>query len=242
MSKAIENIRRDLVLSSDEKVKKSGEKFFKEPVKFYGVRSALVHVLAKEHYKNLPDKSKSIVFDLCGELWQSGYLEESIIACDWSYYVHKQYTTGDFKIFGKWVSEYVSNWASCDTLCNHSVGTLTMMYPECLAGLKKWALSENRWVRRAAAVSLIIPARKGLFLNEIFEIADILIMDKDDLVQKGYGWMLKAASQAYQKDVFDYVMRNRARMPRTSLRYSIEKMTFEMRNRAMKKEVGSRKP
>jgi 3-methyladenine DNA glycosylase AlkD len=240
MTMAIENIRKDLVASSDEKVKKSGEKFFKEPVKFHGVRSARVHLLAKEHYKKLTDKSKSIVFDLSEELWQSGYLEESIIACDWSYYVHKQYTNADFKVFGEWVSEYVSNWAACDTLCNHSVGTLAMMYPECLEGLKEWAHSENRWLRRASAVSLIIPARKGLFLDEIFEIADIIIMDKEDLVQKGYGWMLKAASQAHPKDVFDYVMKNKARMPRTAFRYSIEKMTMDMRNRAMEKEVGSR--
>jgi 3-methyladenine DNA glycosylase AlkD len=69
------------------------------------------------------------------------------------------------------------------------------MYPEFIEELKKFAVSENRWMRRAAAVSLIIPARKGMFLDDIFRISDILLEDKDDLVQKGYGWMLKAASR-----------------------------------------------
>jgi 3-methyladenine DNA glycosylase AlkD len=109
------------------------------------------------------------------------------------------------------------------------------MYPKFLSELKKWATSENRWMRRAAAVTLIIPARKGLFLNDIFEIAGILLVDKDDLVQKGYGWMLKAASQAYQKEVFDFVMKYKAPMPRTALRYAIEKMPQEMKVEAMKK-------
>ena len=86
----------------------------------------------------------------------------------------------------------------CDTLCNHSVGEFIQMYPGFLEELKKFSKSENRWMRRAAAVSLIIPARSGRFLDDILEISDRLLTDKDDLVQKGYGWMLKAASQANQ--------------------------------------------
>jgi len=82
---------------------------------------------------------------------------------------------------------------------------------------------------------LIVPARKGLFLKDIFEIADILHSDPDDMVQKGYGWMLKAASQAHQEKVFNYVMSRKATMPRTSLRYAIEKMPAELKARAMAK-------
>jgi 3-methyladenine DNA glycosylase AlkD len=60
-------------------------------------------------------------------------------------------------------------------------------------------------MRRAAAVSLIVPAKKGMFLDDILEIADILLTDKDDLVQKGYGWMLKVTSQVHQKEIFNYI-------------------------------------
>jgi 3-methyladenine DNA glycosylase AlkD len=109
------------------------------------------------------------------------------------------------------------------------------MYPELLSGLKRWAKSENRWVKRASAVSLIVPARKGKFLEDIFEIADILHSDKDDMVQKGYGWMLKAASSVHQQRVFDYVFRKKSSMPRTSLRYAIEKMPEELKTKAMAK-------
>ena len=107
------------------------------------------------------------------------------------------------------------------------------MYPSFLADLKKWALSESRWVKRASAVTLIIPARSGKFLKDIFEIAGILHSDPDDMVQKGYGWMLKAASQAHQEEVFNYVMKNKATMPRTALRYAIEKMPADLRAKAM---------
>jgi 3-methyladenine DNA glycosylase AlkD len=235
MNNIIDKIRRELKQNSDEKTRQTGQNFFKEQIKSYGVKTAVVGKIAKENFKVIKDKSKPEIFSLCEKLWQSGYTEESFIACDWSYFIRKDYEPEDFKIFQKWVSDYVSNWASCDTLCNHTVGALVEMYPKLLSELKKWTKSKNRWTRRASAVTLIIPARHGKFLKDIFEIADELLMDKDDLVQKGYGWMLKAASQAHQKEVFDYVMSKKATMPRTALRYAIEKIPQELRARAMEK-------
>jgi len=231
----IENIRQELINNSDNKVKKSGERFFKESVKLYGIKSAIVERIGKECYKTISNKSKSDIFNLCEELWKSGYLEEAGIACNWSYYIRKYYEPEDFRVFDRWVNNYVNNWATCDTLCNHSVGTLVEMFPDCLSGLMEWTKSANRWMRRAAAVSLIVPARKGKFLKEIFLIADMLFDDRDDMVQKGYGWMLKTASKPYQKEVFDYVYAKRAAMPRTALRYAIEKMPKELKSLAMTK-------
>jgi 3-methyladenine DNA glycosylase AlkD len=235
MSIIIEQIRKELISNADEKTRISGERFFKESVKLHGLKSAVTANIGKEHYSKIKGKSKSEIFELCEELWQSGFMEESFIACNWSYNVRKEYLPGDVRVFERWIGNYVTNWAACDTLCNHSVGTLVEMYPGKISDLKKWAGLPGRWMKRASAVSLIVPARKGLFLNDIFEIADILLHDKDDMVQKGYGWMLKASSQAYQKEVFDYVVRNKAVMPRTSLRYAIEKMPDKLKVLAMAK-------
>lgn len=235
MREIVELVRRELIAKADEKTRISGERFFREEVKLYGVRSAVVSRIGKEAWKNLAGKSKKEIFSLCEDLWKSGIMEESFVACNWSYYVHKKYEPEDIEVFKIWIENYVSNWASCDTLCNHSVGTLAEMYPGIIEDLKTWTASPNRWLRRASAVSLIIPARKGLFSADIFEIADRLLQDRDDMVRKGYGWMLKSASQARQKEVFDYVYRNKEKMPRTSLRYAIEKMPAELRKRAMEK-------
>ncbi len=89
---------------------------------------------------------------------------------------------------------------------------------------------------RGAAVSLIIPAKEGKFLKDIFELAGILLRDNDDMVQKGYGWMLKEASRLHQTEVFEYVMMHKDKMPRTALRYAIEKMPPEFKKKAMKKD------
>lgn len=233
----LKEIRLLLKDSSDSKMLESSSRFFKkgEEALVYGVKSAEVNKIGRDFYKLMKGYSKQEVFAICEELWKSKYLEEAILACKFSESQHKLYEPSDFKVLEHWVMDYVNNWADCDTLCNHTIGTFVMMYPEYLCNLKKWAKSSRRWAKRASAVTLIIPARKGKFLKDIFEIADILLLDKDDLVQKGYGWMLKAASEAHQKEVFEYVLSKKEIMPRTALRYAIEKMPEELRAEVMKK-------
>jgi 3-methyladenine DNA glycosylase AlkD len=231
----LKNLRQSLKANADEKTQISGKRFFKEDVRIYGVKASVVHRLAKEHFVVMKGLPKQEVFVLCELLWQTGYLEESLVACDWAYRFCNEFQPADFLLFEKWVDQYVTNWASCDTFCNHSIGTFVEMYPCFVKELKRWAISPNLWKRRAAAVSLIIPARKGLFQKEIFTIAKILLHDTEDLVQKGYGWMLKVAGESDEQAVFRFVMLHKEIMPRTALRYAIEKMPKELKIKAMKK-------
>jgi 3-methyladenine DNA glycosylase AlkD len=228
-------VRQDLKQQGDEKTRESARRFFKEPILTYGVSSPAAGKIARKYLPEIKQLGKAATFALCEELFKSDYQEEAFIACDWAYAWQGKYETGDFETLERWVARYVNDWAKCDTLCNHTVGAFIEQYPAYLDRLKGWAREENRWRRRAAAVSLILPARHGLFLSEIFEIADILLRDPDDLVQKGYGWMLKAASESHQTAVFDYVMGRKALMPRTALRYAIEKMPENLRKQAMAK-------
>jgi 3-methyladenine DNA glycosylase AlkD len=248
--KILEQVRQALSEGVDARWLASSDHFFKEreAAKVYGIQMAEVHKIAKYFLEQIKEYPKQTIFELCEELWKSGYLEEAVIACKWAESLHKNYEPADFAVFERWVGHYVNNWADCDTLCNHTIGLFVMMYPEHIANLKTWAKSTNRWLRRGSAVTLIIPARKGLFLNDIIEIAETLLLDKDDLVQKGYGWMLKAASmsetfvkgsdetkQEHLDAVFYFVMKHKAIMPRTALRYAIEKMPPELKTKAMEK-------
>lgn len=235
MEDFILTLRNELKENSDEKTRQSSQHFFKETIKVYGLKSSDVRRISKKYFKEIKEKPKEEIFALSEELWKSGILEETFIACDWTYSLHKDFTVNDFETFERWIKTYINNWASCDTFCNHTMGSFIDKYPEYIEKLKDFAKSNNRWVRRTAAVSLIIPAREGRYLKEIFEIADILLLDKDDMVQKGYGWMLKEASKPYQKEIFDFVVSNKKIMPRTALRYAIEKMPKELKQNAMKK-------
>jgi 3-methyladenine DNA glycosylase AlkD len=226
--------------NSNDTVKIAIKRFFKEDIKVFGVSSATVKKITRELSNIVKDRTKNEIFDICEELWSSGYLEKCSIACELAYSVRVLYTVDDFKTFDHWVSRYIHNWANCDHFCNHTVGTFLEMYPQFITDLKIWTESENRWKKRASAVSLIVPAHRGLFLSDIMAIADKLLLDKDDMVQKGFGWMLKAASESCPEKIFDYIMVRKDTMPRTAFRYALEKMPEEWRNKAMS-EPRSRK-
>jgi 3-methyladenine DNA glycosylase AlkD len=231
----IATIHQELEEQVDEKTKADYQRVFKEKVTYYGVKNSLVSKTAGRYFQEVKPLGKKRVLQLCEELLKSDYSEEAFIAFAWSYRLHSQYEPEDFFLFEDWLKKYVNNWAKCDTLCNHTIGAIVEKYPQFIERLKQWARSDNRWLRRAAAVTLIIPAKQGKFLKNIFEISDILLTDQDDLVQKGYGWLLKDASIKHQIEVFDYIMENKNIMPRTALRYAIERMPPELKSQAMAK-------
>ena len=231
----ISAIRQELKLQINEKTKQSYQSFFKELVTAYGIKTATVNKIARDRFKDVKPLGKQATFALCEKLLESDYNEEAFIALQWAYWLHDEYEPGDFAILESWIEKYINNWAKCDTLCNHAVGSFIERFPQYIDNLKKWTASENRWLRRASAVTLIIPAKRGKFLSDIFHIADSLLQDKDDLVQKGYGWMLKEASIKHQEEVLDYIIRNKILMPRTALRYAIERMPKDLKKKAMAK-------
>jgi 3-methyladenine DNA glycosylase AlkD len=229
----VQEIGKEFEKHIDPAPKRAAQSFFKEEIKAHGVKTALVGNIAAARFKEIKDKSKREIFALCEGLLETDYMEEAFVAAYWAYELRGQFRPEDFEVLERWITRYINNWAKCDTLCNHTVAAFIEKFPGYVERLKAWTKSDNRWLRRAAAVTLILPARKGDFLKEVLAIADSLLLDKDDLVQKGYGWMLKEAGKPHQQEVFDYIMRNKAVMPRTALRYAIEKMPDELKRKAM---------
>lgn len=178
MNNILDDVRCQLRENADEKLRFSGQRFFKEAVFMYGIKTALVTTIAKQALARLKGSPKEEVFALCDDLWRSGYMEEGFIACAWAHSLHKQYTPEDFQTFERWVESCVTNWA----FLRHPVQ------------------SQPRFV-----------------------------------LHEGYGWMLKAASEAHPTGVFDYLMSHKDVMPRTAFRYALEKMPKEWRDKAMKK-------
>ncbi len=229
----LKEIRQALKKQIDRNYKKGAEHFFKEKIKVYGVRVPLARKISRNYFSLIKDRPTKEILQLAEELLKSGYSEEATIALDWSYRIRKRYQKTDFKFFERWLKKYVSNWGTCDDFCGHTLGYFISQFPDLVPLVKKWTQSKNRWLRRAAAVIFIPSVSKKKYLNHVFWVADKLLMDKDDLVQKGYGWALKVASNLYQKQVFDFIMKRKHKMPRTALRYAIEKMPLKMRKKAM---------
>lgn len=241
--KILADIRKELQSRMEPAYKEQNEKFFKEQVKMFGVRTPVVRDLASRYFPQARRLKKKELFALCARLLRSGQSEEATVAFDWAWRARGHFEPKDFETFEHWISHYVSNWASCDDLCTHILGYFLTEFPEFAERVKAWSRSQNRWMRRAAAVSFIYGARttsprlggarKKKFLKDIMEVSDALLKDADDLVQKGYGWALKEASNVYPREVFQYVMKRKKEMPRTALRYAIEKLPPRLRQTVM---------
>jgi 3-methyladenine DNA glycosylase AlkD len=236
MNHIIAQIREELNANTDSQTKRNAKHFFKEPIATYGVKSSIVEKISCRNWLQIKNLPKKDIFALCEELFCSGFMEEAFIAAKWLPKIVDQFQKEDIVIFEHWIACYIDNWAKCDSFCNHTVGDFMTRFPEQVETLMVWARSSNRWLRRAAAVTLIVPAKKGLFLQEAFKISDLLLVDSDDLVQKGYGWLLKAETEKHSNEVLAYVMKNKSLMPRTALRYAIEKLPKEQKLLAMKKD------
>lgn len=243
MPAIINQIKKELKQNIDLEYKKGAINFFKEPIKVYGVRSKMVRQIAQKYFPFFGRSSqkwkegKSEFFALGEQMLKSNYHEEAIIVFVWTEKLVGYLGESDFKIFERWLKNYVNNWAKVDTFCTHTINYFVQNYPAVIPRIKKWTSSKNRWMRRGAAVSFIgprnFPEKKHLIT--IFWVAKKLLKDDDDLIQKGYGWMLKAAANNFQKEVFNFVLKNKREMPRTALRYAIEKMPPRLKMRAMQK-------
>jgi 3-methyladenine DNA glycosylase AlkD len=196
----------------------------------------VVRAISHATFASVRQYDKAHIFELCETLLSSHSADERTIAFDWAYRCGKAFAETDFARFEGWLRDYVTGWGSCDDFCNHAFGRLIYQYPEMLPRVMAWTSSDNRWFRRASAVVLIYGIRKGAFFDAAFEVADALLIDGDDMVQKGYGWTLKEVSKRAPLPVFEYVMARKRTMPRTALRYAIEKLEPFLRQQAMRRD------
>ncbi|UCE24886.1 MAG: DNA alkylation repair protein [Candidatus Zixiibacteriota bacterium] len=210
------------------------QRFFKEKLKEpIGLKTPVLRKVSSQQFKDIRQWQAKDILDLCDDLLASGKRYMRFFVFEWALKVKGQYAKSDFGRFERWLKKYVEGWGTCDHLCCGPLGYILLRFPDLVSKTGPWVGSPNRWLRRAAAVSLIVPVRNGILLDEVFRAANNLLTDNEDLVQKGYGWMLKEAANTYRKEVFTYVLKNKDRMPRTALRYAIEKMPAAMRKKAM---------
>lgn len=113
----------------------------------------------------------------------------------------------------------VNNWDLVDLGCLNMAGKYLFNKPRKI--LYDLALSANRWERRTAILGTCYFIRQGV-LSDTFTIAEILIHDKEDLVNKATGWMLRFAGDKSPEMLKTLLDKYAATMPRTLLRYSIE--------------------
>jgi len=227
MHRASEEIRRRLMSRGSAEGVEKTKRYFRESVTTYGCSSNDVKAVAEELAPTLKRDLGQTLIVAC-ELIEAGVLEEQWVATALLAKVKRQLTAEHVDQVDDWVNS-LTNWANVDIFCTQIVNDLVERNPETVERLRRWAASPCHWRRRAAAVSLVPTARRGGMLQEVFGLADLLMEDRDDLVQKGVGWLLKEASKRHQGEVREYLLGWRDRAPALVLRYASEKLPLGQR-------------
>jgi 3-methyladenine DNA glycosylase AlkD len=126
----------------------------------------------------------------------------------------------------------INDWDLVDLAAYYVVGKYLANKPRDI--LYKLAGSKNMWERRTSIVATAHFILKLKQVDDTFKIAEILVNDKEDLVNKGTGWMLRSAGDKDQAGLLRFLDKHAATMPRVLLRYSIEKLDKNQREHYLK--------
>lgn len=204
---------------------KSGEGEYVEGDKFIGVRMGQVFALAKEFIEMPPAEIEKLL--------ESPIHEVRAGACSIMGQQAKHKTTPESRrkdLYDLYLRRHdrINNWDLVDLASYKVVGSYLFEFGKPRKVLYQLARSKNLWERRTAIVSTLYFIRKGE-LNDAFKISELLLKDDQDLIHKATGWALRFAGDKERTRLLQFLDKHAATMPRTALRYAIEKLDPKQR-------------
>jgi 3-methyladenine DNA glycosylase AlkD len=233
---SFEKIREELEASGDPGGASILQKFFKtglgeygEGDVFRGIRLPVLRKLsAKYHDLSLPQVER---------LLHSAFHEDRMLAV---LIFIRRYAKGDeaarAKVYRVYLKnrKFINNWDLIDVSAAHIVGAF--LWDKDRGMINRLAQSDSLWDRRIAIISTFYFIRRGEF-GETLAVARTLLLDTEDLIQKAVGWMLREIGNRNLQAEEDFLRIHYRQMPRTMLRYAIEKFPDAKRKQYLKGEV-----
>ena len=222
--------------ASDAKVAARARSYFKqhERIHLHGVSTAR----AREIEKNLHAKVKGTwsheeALQFCAILVKEGSLEAKNIGFRLLSRYRRTFQREMLADVEAWLSDDLcANWAAVDDLCPCVLTPLVRKFPVLIPRVKRWSRSRNLWLRRASAVTFVPMARHGEYLDDAYAVSESLFGDREDLIHKAVGWLLREAGKTDMKRLEKFLRQRGPLMPRTTVRYAIERFP-ETRRRAL---------
>jgi 3-methyladenine DNA glycosylase AlkD len=195
-------------------------------LEFYHVPTDAMRALARSiHAAHVHEWSIEDVVSFADALIVDRFLDVKSVGVEVMARYRRDFTPRLLPVWKRWLADgHSANWATTDAICGYLIGPLIVMSPALAEKMRAWAGHRSLWVRRASAVSLIRSVRKGLSLDVAYGVAQTLHADEHDLIQKAVGWLLREAGKANPSRLQRYLRQNGATIPRTTVRYAIERL------------------
>jgi 3-methyladenine DNA glycosylase AlkD len=226
-------IQHKLAALADPKRASSSQRYFKtgpgeygEGDSFRGIRVPVLRGLCREHQDTSIAEAERLL--------ASSFHEDRLLAL---LLLARRYAKGDAgtreKIYRLYLkkTKYINNWDLVDSSAGDIVGAY--LWDKDREPLYKLAVSRSLWERRIAIIATSCFIKRGEF-QDTLNIAEMLLEDREDLIHKGVGWMLREVGNRDRETEEKFLREHYRQMPRTMLRYAIEKFPEEERQRYLK--------
>ena len=231
----LRSLREELERLTDNKKASFLQRFFKIGKGEYGEGDIFVGLTVPQS-RILAVKYKDLSFLEILELLKSKIHEERLIALLILVHRFEKNPEEQRKIYNFYLknTKYVNNWDLVDLSSHHIIGEYLLDKPKDI--LFELARSENLWERRIAMISTFSFIRDRKFDTSL-KIAEFLVKDKEDLIQKALGWMLREIGKKDLETEETFLKKYYKQMVRTALRYAIEKFPEEKRLKYLRGKI-----
>ena len=227
------DLRRSLRRGGSPAIARSNQRFFAEPVRGYGWKTADLRRFARRTQRELfAEGGLSLLLQVADRLFAGKVTEEKNLAVLLLENRARDFGDAEFRRFERWLPR-ITNWSEHDALVHSLIGPLMVAGRRRVARAFLWARSGNPWHRRAAAVSLIHATRRRLYFREITRLSGQLLSDQNEMVQKGLGWLLRETAKADPARTVPYLRKIRTRASRLVLRTACETLPAVTRRKIL---------
>lgn len=233
----IRKLKEDIRKLANPKKAKVYQRFFKTGIGEYGEGDIFLGLTVPQSRK-IAIKYKDLDFPEIKKLLQSKMHEERLIAVLLLVY---NFNEGDEKGKGETYdfylanTKYINNWDLVDLSAYKIVGQYLMNKSKNI--LFNLSRSKNIWERRISIIATYQFIKSGRY-QETLRISKILLRDEHDLIQKAVGWMLREVGKNCSKAILEeFLKRNYKKMPRTILRYAIERFPEKLRKKYLQSKI-----
>jgi 3-methyladenine DNA glycosylase AlkD len=230
-AKVARQLRQALLAKADTRAARQGQAFFKQPVPMLGVNAPTMRALVRQSFAAVQNTWQADeAMAVCHRLLPDKRIDVKITGVLFLARFNKQLQPEIFGTSRRWIDgDHCSSWAIIDALCGEVLGPVLARQPQAVKQIQTWVDSPVLWLRRAAMVTLVKPARRGLLLDQSYTLAAKLLCDPEDLVQKAVGWLLREAGKTDMTRLEVFLRRHGQRCARTTLRYAIERFPETVR-------------
>jgi 3-methyladenine DNA glycosylase AlkD len=233
---AVEDIRRELRKLANKEKASILQRFFKTGPGEYGEGDVFLGVVVPE-LRKLSKEHDNLSLREAQQLLKSSIHEERMLAL---LILIRRYSRGDedekkriYELYLK-NTRFINNWDLVDLSAEHVVGAFLMGKSK--ESLYRLAKSKDLWERRIAIMATFHFIKRGRS-SETLKISKVLLGDGEDLIHKATGWMLREVGKRDRATEEGFLQEHYQKMPRTMLRYAIERFPEPKRQRYLKGKI-----